>query len=51
MNDQKVVIPLKRFLLIDQCPAEWKGLDLYLLRDESVVFYVERFETALGRCK
>ena len=40
MNDQKVAISLKRFLLIEQCPAEWKGLDLYLFRDEAVVFYV-----------
>ncbi len=40
MNDQAVTIPLKRFLLINQCPATWKSLDLYLFRDETVVFYV-----------
>ena len=40
MNDQKVVISLKRFLLIEQCPEAWKSLDLYLFRDEAVAFYV-----------
>lgn len=35
-----VAISLKRFLLIEQCPADWKGLDLYLFRDQEVVFYV-----------
>ena len=40
MSNQNIVIPLKRFLLVEQCPASWKGLDLYLLRDKNVVFYV-----------
>lgn len=40
MSNLKVVISLKRFLLMEQCPADWKGLDLYLFRDETVVFYV-----------
>jgi hypothetical protein len=49
MTDQKVVIPLKRFLLIQQCPADWKGLDLYLFRDEAVVFYVGQSHLAFAR--
>lgn len=49
MNNQKLAIPLKRFLLIDQCPAEWKSLDLYLFRDESVVFYVGQSYLAFAR--
>jgi hypothetical protein len=49
VNDQKVAISLKRFLLIEQCPAEWKDLDLYLFRDEAVVFYVGQSQLAFGR--
>jgi len=49
MNDQKVAIALKRFLLITQCPAAWKGLDLYLFRDEAVVFYVGQSHFAFAR--
>ena len=49
MNCQKVVISLKRFLLIEQCPADWKGLDLYLFRDEVAVFYVGQSYLAFAR--
>ena len=49
MNDQKVTISLKRFLLVEQCPIEWKGLDLYLFRDEAVVFYVGQSHFAFAR--
>lgn len=49
MNDQNIVIPLKRFLLIEQCPIEWKGLDLYLFRDEDLVFYVGQSYLAFAR--
>lgn len=49
MNDQNVAISLKRFLLIEQCPAAWKDLDLYLFRDESVVFYVGQSYLAFAR--
>ena len=49
MNHQKVVISLKRFLLIQQCPGDWKGLDLYLFRDEDVVFYVGQSYLAFAR--
>jgi len=49
MNNQTVVIPIKRFLLVDRCPAKWKGMDLYLLRDESAVFYVGQSYLAFAR--
>lgn len=49
MNNQNITIPLKRFLLIEQCPPSWKGLDLYLLRDENVVFYVGQSHLAFSR--
>lgn len=49
MNGEHLTTPLKRFLLVDQCPASWKGLDLYLFRDESVVFYVGQSQLAFER--
>ena len=49
MNDQKIVIPLKKFLLIEQCPLDWKHLALYLLLDEQVVFYVVQSYLAFAR--
>ena len=49
MNDQHVVISLKRFLLIEQCPVEWQSLDLYLFRDEAVVFYIGQSHLAFAR--
>lgn len=49
MNAEKVAISLKRFLLIEQCPVAWKGLDLYLLRDEEVVFYTGQSHQAFAR--
>ena len=49
MNNESVAMPLKRFLLIDQCPEAWKGLDLYLFRDESVAFYVGQSYLAFAR--
>ena len=49
MTDQNISLSLKRFLLIEQCPEAWKGLDLYLFRDEGVVFYVGQSHLAFGR--
>lgn len=45
----KIAIPLKRFLLIEQCPPEWKELDLYVFRDEQAVFYVGQSQLAFSR--
>ncbi|HQX17386.1 MAG TPA: hypothetical protein PLA27_13260 [Anaerolineales bacterium] len=49
MNNQSIVIPLKRFLLVEECPADWKDFDLYLFRDESVAFYVGQSHLAFAR--
>ena len=49
MSDQIVTISLKRFLLMEECPAAWKALDLYLFRDEAVVFYVGQSHFAFAR--
>jgi hypothetical protein len=49
MNQQKVVIPLKRFILLEECPEFWKGFDLYLFRDENIVFYVGQSQQAFAR--
>jgi hypothetical protein len=38
MFDPKVALSLKRLLLVDACLAERKNLNLYLFRDENVVF-------------
>lgn len=49
MNDHRIDLSLKRFLLIQQCPVEWKDLDLYLFRDETVAFYVGQSYLAFAR--
>jgi hypothetical protein len=49
MNSEQIATPLKRFLLVDHCPTSWRGLDLYLFRDESVVFYVGQSYLAFER--
>ena len=49
MKSENVAIHLKRFLLVNQCPPSWKGLDLYLFRDENVVFYVGQSYLAFAR--
>lgn len=51
MNEHEthVSISLKRFLLLEHCPAGWQELDLYLLRDEAVAFYAGQSQLAFGR--
>ena len=36
-------------MLLDTCPPEWRSLDLYLFRDEDVVFYVGQSYLAFER--
>jgi len=48
-NYPSIVIPLKRFMLLDSCPPDWRSLDLYLFRDDSVVFYVGQSYLAFER--
>ena len=50
MSNNKVAIPLKRFLLTaEQCPETWKEFDLYLFRDDKIVFYVGQSHLAFNR--
>jgi hypothetical protein len=49
MAEQNVALPLKRFLLIEQCPEAWQALDLYLFRDGPIVFYVGQSQLAFAR--
>jgi hypothetical protein len=49
MNTENVLIPLKQFLLVQECPASWRDLDLYVLRDENVAFYVGQSHLAFAR--
>jgi hypothetical protein len=42
-------IQLKRFILLDDCPPEWKDCDLYCIRDGDTVFYVGRSHLAFNR--
>ncbi|HZM22971.1 MAG TPA: GIY-YIG nuclease family protein [Anaerolineales bacterium] len=49
MNSENVAMSLKRFLLVEQCPTSWNGMDLYLFRDENVVFYVGQSHLAFAR--
>ena len=44
-----VVLPLKRFMLLDTCPPDWRALDLYVFRAEDVVFYVGQSYLAFDR--
>jgi hypothetical protein len=49
MNDKAIFLSLKRFLLLGECPPDWQKLDLYLFRDENVVFYVGQSHFAFAR--
>src|SRR5688500_10051255 len=49
MKGENVILPLKRFLLVQECPSTWKDFDLYLFRDENVVFYVGQSHLAFDR--
>lgn len=45
----EIAIPVKQFMLIEQCPPTWRLLDLYAVRDEKVVFYVGQSYLAFDR--
>lgn len=45
----QICIPLRDFLVIEHCPPEWHHCDLYLFRDERVVFYVGQSGCAFER--
>ncbi len=44
-----IVLSLKRFLIVAECPPEWRAFDLYLFRDDEVVFYVGQSYLAYAR--
>ncbi len=44
-----LLLPLRRFLAVENCPSEWAHFDLYLFRDEEIVFYVGQSHTAFSR--
>lgn len=45
-----ILVSVKEFLLTEQrCPPEWRPYDLYLLRDDAVVFYVGQSYVAFDR--
>lgn len=49
LDSMQIALPLKRFLLIEQCPSDWKDMDLYLFRDQAVVFYIGQSQLAFSR--
>ncbi len=44
-----VKVKIKQFILVEECPEEWKRLDLYVIRDENLVFYVGQSYCAFER--
>jgi hypothetical protein len=44
-----VVLPISKLLTIERCPSEWRRHDLYLFRDDAVVFYVGQSYNAFER--
>ncbi len=45
----RIRVQVKQFLLLEECPEEWKKLDLYMIRDENLVFYVGQSYCAFER--
>jgi hypothetical protein len=48
-GEQHVILSLKEFLVLEGCPPEWLGLNLYLFRDEQTAFYAGQSERAFER--
>jgi hypothetical protein len=44
-----ITLSLKQFLTFQTCPLRWKRYDLYLFRDEQVIFYVGQSQCAFER--
>ncbi len=42
-------IKVKQFILLEECPDEWKKFDLYIIRDQNSVFYVGQSYLAFNR--
>jgi hypothetical protein len=49
-NATQIATTVKEFLITEQrCPVEWRPFDLYLFRDDEVVFYVGQSQVAFDR--
>ncbi len=46
---QDIAILISKLLTIEQCPTEWRCYNLYLFRDDTVVFYVGQSYNAFDR--
>jgi len=44
-----VTASVKEFFLLEECPPDWKGYDLYCIRDGVTIFYVGRSDLAFNR--
>jgi hypothetical protein len=44
-----IILPLKEFIVVKVCPPAWRVFDLYLVRDEEVVFYIGKSDIAFFR--
>lgn len=47
--DHSLSLSLKRFLLVAECPPDWRTFDLYLFRADDLVFYVGQSHLAFDR--
>jgi hypothetical protein len=44
-----IITSIKEFLVTEHCPIPWRGMDLYLIRDQNVVFYIGQSSLAYDR--
>jgi hypothetical protein len=44
-----LTLPVKEFIIVKSCPVEWQVFDIYLIRDEEVVFYIGKSDLAFFR--
>jgi hypothetical protein len=44
-----IILPVKEFITVKACPPAWRIFDLYLIRDEQVVFYIGKSDLAFFR--
>ena len=44
-----IQMPVKEFIIVKTCPPTWRVFDLYLIRDDQVVFYIGKSDLAFFR--
>ncbi|RIK34250.1 MAG: hypothetical protein DCC57_24445 [Chloroflexi bacterium] len=49
LYEQTVALPIREFLLIEQCPEAWRVFDLYIVRDGEIAFYIGQSYQAFDR--